>query len=210
MGDGMMSKDRKGFRVSAALLAVILIALLPLQAIAQGSDTEEKNVPCNPVSESLAEEMGINCQELVDLQNDEAGLGEIMKAWYLAQRLEDFGGDWETLLEMKQQNIGWGQFKMAYRLADSDTSADQLLLLKQAGLGWGQIRKAQALSQAGLGLSFDQSLEMFSGDLEWGQIRDQLGLPEGPPPWAGGIKTKDSQGRPPWAGGNGRSPNSGE
>jgi hypothetical protein len=158
----------------------------------------------------LAGEMFVDCQDLVDLRNGGAGLGEIMKAWHLPQSIEAYNGDWQSLLEMKQQDIGWGQFKLAYRLADSSAQAEELLALKKSGMGWGQIRKAQAISEAGLGLSFEQALEFSRGDLDWSEFQEQMGLPPGPPPWSGGNKVRETQGKPPWANGNNGPDSSGD
>lgn len=197
-----MPRNNNGISPVAILLLVSVLFLIPLQVVAQDEGTEEKRTDCNPVMLELAGEMGIDCQTLVELQNSGAGLSEIMKAWHLSQNLEAYNGDWQALLEMKRQDIGWGQFKIAYRLADSRTNAEQLLVLKQSGMGWGQIRKAQAISEAGLGLSFDQALEFARGDMDWGEFQEQRGLQPGPPPWAGGNKVRENQGKPPWANGN--------
>jgi hypothetical protein len=198
----MMIRQKYGIIPGAILLLVLVLLLLPLQVVAQDEDTEEKRTNCNPVMFELAGEMGIGCQALVELQNGGAGLGEIMKAWHLSQNIEAYNGDWQTLLEMKQQNVGWGQFKMAYRLAESSAQAEQLLTLKQSGMGWGQIRKAQAISEAGLGLTFEQALEFSRGDMDWGEFQEQRGLPPGPPPWSSGNKERENQGKSPWANGN--------
>ncbi len=197
-----MNKERQGNLFSWILPLVAVVLLIPLAAFAQDDDQGQKRVGCNPVSQSLAEEMGIECQDLVDLQNSGAGLGEIMKAWHLSQNLESYKGNWRSLLEIKPQDMGWGQFKMAYRFADGNNTPEQLLVLKQSGLGWGQIRKAQSLSEADIGLTFNQSLEMIQSDLGWAEIQEQLGLTPGPPPWAGGDRNRENQGKPPWANGN--------
>jgi hypothetical protein len=194
--------ENNRIKPGAVVLLMLVLLLIPLQVIAQDEDTEEKGTDCNPVMLELAGEMGIGCPELVGLRNGGAGLGEIMKAWHLSQNLEAYNDDWQSLLEMKQQNIGWGQFKMAYRLSNSREEAEQLLALKQSGMGWGQIRKAQAISEAGLGLTFEQALEFARGDMDWGEFQEQQGLPQGPPPWAGGNKVRENQGKPPWANGN--------
>jgi hypothetical protein len=197
-----MNKERQGIPRRGILFLVAIVLLIPMAAIAQDEESGQKRVDCNPVSQGLADEMGIDCLELVDLQNSGVGLGEIMTAWHLSQSLDSYRGEWQTLLEIKQQDIGWGQFKMAYRLADANNSPEQLLALKQSGLGWGQIWRAQTLTTAEFGLSFDQSLALIEGDLGWGEIQDQLGLPPGPPPWARGSKTMENQGKPPWVNGN--------
>ncbi len=182
-------------KLKVVSLGLLLLLLLTVPAIILA----QEEATCNPAATRLAEVMDISCQELLDLQAEGYGLGEIMKAWYLAEDLEGFG-DWRALLEMKQaEDLGWGQFKMAARLAGEDGDPEALLALKQSGAGWGLIKKAQALEAAGL-MSFDEALALFQGGAGWDEIRAQLGLDEGPPPWAG-PKNKDrgNNGPPPWA-----------
>ena len=203
-----MKWETTWIKASMILLLMLVMLLVPLQVIAQdGDDNDEEKSVCNPVMLELAREMGADCQHLLRLQKGGAGLGEIMKAWHLSKNLEAYSGDWQTLLDMKQQDVGWGQFKMAYRLANTEEQANQLLTLKQSGIGWGQIRKAQAISEAGLGLSFEQALEFVQGDTDWAEFQEQHGLLQGPPPWAGGEKNREGQGKPPWANGSNQ-PNS--
>lgn len=188
-----MNQFHRKLRVISLGLLLLLLLTVPAVILAQEEAT------CNPAATRLAEVMDISCQELLDLQAEGYGLGEIMKAWYLAEDLEGFG-DWRALLEMKQaEDLGWGQFKMAARLAGEDGDPEALLALKQSGAGWGLIKKAQAVEAAGL-MSFDEVLALFQGGAEWDEIRAQLGLDEGPPPWAG-PKNKDrgNNGPPPWA-----------
>jgi hypothetical protein len=174
-------------------LLLLLALVLPTVILAQEDAT------CNPAASRLAEVMDMSCQELLDLQAEGYGLGEIMKAWYLAEDLEGFG-DYRALLEMKQtEGLGWGQLKMAARLAGEDGDPEALLALKQAGAGWGLIKKAQAVEAAGL-MSFDEALDLFQSGVGWDEIQAQLGLEAGPPPWAGPKdKERGDNGPPPWA-----------
>ena len=160
---------------------------------------QDDEATCNPAAARLAEVMDIKCQELLDLQAEGYGLGEIMKAWYLAEDLEGLG-DWRELLEKKQaEGLGWGQMKMASRLAGKDGNAQALLDLKQSGIGWGQMKKAKVVEASGL-MGFDEALALFQSGAGWDEIRAQLGLEEGPPPWAGPKdKNKGDNGPPPWA-----------
>ncbi len=180
--------------MGVALLIVLLMAV-PTAILAQ-----EDEIICNPAAARLAEimDMEIGCQELLDMQAEGHGLGEIMKAWYLADDLEGMG-DWRELLEQKQaEGVGWGQFKMAYRLAGQDGETAQYLLgLKQMGHGWGHIKKAQAIEATGK-MSFDEALALLESGAGWDEIRGRLGWEEGPPPWAG-PKVKGDNGPPPWA-----------
>lgn len=205
-----MHKKKSSYFGLITIVTVILL-LVPAVGLAQDGEGTEA-AQCNPVAERLAEEMGIPCQEMLD-QAAGHGLGEIMKAWYLSKSLDGFEGDWIALLDRKaNEDIGWGQFKMAARLANDSQSAEALLALKQSGLGWGQIKQAQALAaEAELGVSFDQVVAMMNEGLGWGDIRQQLGLPPGPPPWAGGGKDKvkgnsggNGNGPPPWANSGGK------
>ncbi|MGD2078922.1 MAG: hypothetical protein PVH18_11100 [Chloroflexota bacterium] len=176
--------------------ALLLLLILAIPTVIMAQD----DAICNPATSRLAEVMvDVDCEDLLDLQAEGYGLGEIMKAWYLAEDLEGFG-DWRTLLERKQaEDLGWGQFKMAARLAGEDGDPEALLELKQAGTGWGLIKKAQAVDASGM-MSFDEALAMFQSGAEWDEIRAELGLEPGPPPWAGPKdKDKGDNGPPPWA-----------
>jgi hypothetical protein len=176
-------------------LAVLLLLALALPTIILA----QEEATCNPAASRLAKVMDMTCQELLDLQAEGYGLGEIMKAWRLAGDLEGFG-DYGALLEMKQaEGLGWGQFKMAARLAGEDGDPEALLALKQAGVGWGLIKKAQAMDAAGL-MTFEQALDRFQAGEGWDEIQADLDLEPGPPPWAG-PKDKDKKdvGPPPWA-----------
>lgn len=191
-----MDKFSPRAKVISILILLGLLLAVPTVILAQ-----DEEPACNPAAARLAEVMDIACQELLDLQAEGYGLGEIMKAWYLAEDLEGLG-DWMELLEKKQsEQLGWGQMKMAVRLAGESGNAQQLLDLKQSGIGWGQIKKAQALDEAGL-VGFDEALALFESGAEWDEIRAQLGLGEGPPPWAGPkdkVKGNNGHGPPSWA-----------
>ena len=194
-------------RIVLVALVVMLFLALPAAVPAQEDDTNW----CNPVARSLAAEMGVECQALLAYQGQGIGLGQIMRAWYLAQSLPDYGGDWQTLLQQHQDGFGWGQIVKADRLARlSGRSSEELLALKASGLGWGRIMQASAIAAAGIGLTFDEAIALLQGGAGWGEIRQQLDLPPGPPPWAGGGPpwagrgNGRGRGRPPWAGdGNG-------
>ncbi|UCG24083.1 MAG: hypothetical protein JSW55_18460 [Chloroflexota bacterium] len=181
-------------KVIGIILLLSVLLVIPAASVAQ--DQEQT---CNPAAARLAEVMGVGCQDLLDLRAEGYGLGEIMKAWHLSQDIEGIG-DWRELLEQKKgEGIGWGQFKMAYRIAGADGDPQALLELKQSGIGWGQIKKARAIEQSGL-MGFDEALKAFQGGAGWDEIRNQLGLEEGPPPWAGPkFKDRGGNGPPAWA-----------
>lgn len=187
-----------------ATLVLVVVALLALTGVAfaqdgQGDEDEGAPAVCNPVAAQLAETVGLDCTELLNLQASGTGLGEILKAWKLSQVFTGFQEDWEALLEAKQAGVGWGQFKMAYRLGGADGATD-MLQMKQEGYGWGQLRKAQALAAAA-GIDFETALNEVTTKT-WEEIQAAYpDLPAGPPPWAGGGKDKDNQGPPPWANG---------
>jgi hypothetical protein len=188
-----MNQIHRKFRLVGLALVLLLALAVPTVILAQEDDT------CNPAAARLAEVMGLSCKDLLELQAEGYGLGEIMKAWYLAGDLEGLG-DVDALLEMKQsEGLGWGQLKMAARLAGEGGDPQALLALKQEGVGWGLIKKAQAVEAAGL-MSFDEALALFRDGAGWDEIQAQLGLEAGPPPWAG-PKDKDQRGNgpPPWA-----------
>jgi len=203
-----MKKGKSKAKNRLFLFGVLVLLFIPLQLTAQDEETDEPKSECNPAENNLAAEMnlaadiGIECQELLGLINSGAGLGEIKKAWQLSQNLGAGTDNWQALLEMKQQGTGWGHIKKAYYLADSHVDVEGLLALKQSGIGWGVIQHAQALANADLGISFEQALELFQSGKDWDEIREDLGLPNGPPPWSGGSKERAGSGKPPWANGN--------
>lgn len=201
--DGTVEVER-GLRMNMVNRKVKFMGIVCLIGLLMAVPTvilaQEDGVICNPAAARLAEimELETGCQGLLDMQAEGHGLGEIMKAWYLADDLEGMG-DWRELLAQKQaEGVGWGHFKMAYRLAGQDgETARQLLGLKQMGHGWGQIKKAQAIEATGK-MSFDEALALIESGAGWDEIRTQLGYDEGPPPWAG-PKVKGDNGPPPWA-----------
>ena len=197
-----MRKDKSKAITKLFLFGVLLLLIFPLQLAAQDEETDEPRSECNPAEMNLAADMGIECQELLGLINSGAGLGEIKKAWYLSQNLGAGADNWQALIELKQQGTGWGHIKKAYYLADSQADVERLLALRQTGMGWGVIKHAKALANAGLGITFEQALELFQSGKEWDEIREDLGLPHGPPPWSGGSKERTGSGKPPWANGN--------
>ena len=213
------------------LFATILIVALLLtgSTVAVMAEDEDPAPDCIPFARMLAVLMDVDCEVLMGLHADGIGFGQIMKAWRVSQMVSEDGLDWEDLLQRHvQEDLGWGEVMMAYRLAASfDVDPEDLLALKvEDGLGWGQIKQAFALADADLDITVDEALALFAQGLEWGEIRQELGLPPGPPPWAGGFmrigplapaEDTAEPGPPPWAGGppqdgppgqsgNGRSP----
>ena len=170
-----------------ALLAIVpFFIILPDLNLDQGDPVDDDSYCDSRKALALVEQLGFDC-EAMEAQG--VGLGEIVKAWRMSQSLPGYEGDWEALLQYKQE-----------------------------GLGWGQIRNAQALDDAGI-LAFDEALERFQNGLGWGDIKAELGLEgpppwagngkdnnvgNGPPPWAGQGKDKVGNGPPPWANGRGR------
>lgn len=117
-------------------------------------------------------------------------------ARWLADEMEV---DCGKLMERHSAGVGFGEMMMAYRLAAAfDANMNDMLAIKQSGLGWGQVSHAHALANAGLGLSFSDAVARLQGDPGWDDVRAELGLPDGPPPWAGRPAWA---GPPPWAGG---------
>ena len=77
------------------LILLVILLVLPANVLAQDEDDEDRNPRvCNPVMVRLAEEMGEDCEDLLALQQEGHGLGEIIKAWYLSQSSADFDGTW--------------------------------------------------------------------------------------------------------------------
>jgi hypothetical protein len=213
-----MRKMLKRLRWGGIILLVAGLFVLPALSLAQEGDqdggtegdgeVQDEPFSCDsPVAQSLAEQLGVPCEELAA---SGAGLGEIMKAWHLSQSLPGFEDDWQGLLDKKLSGLGWGQLKMASRLSGGDPEAiDVLLAYRQQEIGWGQIRHAQAIAAAaeagelgeGVSLSVDEIIVMYQEGKGWGDIRTELGLDPGPPPWAGGGKDKAEKGQPAWANG---------
>jgi hypothetical protein len=192
-------------KVTAILLSFAL--LLGLTAPTWAEDAPEPVENCAPMAVWLAETMEVDCEDLMALHAEGVGFGQIMMAWRLSQSLPDYEGSWEDLLASHLEGEGWGQTMMAYRFAAAfDADPEEMLALKQSGMGWGQIGHAHALANADLGLSFDDAVAMLQSGMSWGEIRDELGLPPGPPPWAG---RPEWAGTPPWAGPPGADDNGG-
>ncbi|MGB3717606.1 MAG: hypothetical protein WA996_24530 [Candidatus Promineifilaceae bacterium] len=199
-------------RVGGLIALATVLMLLPAVGLAQdgGDDVDdEASSYCNsPVAQYLVEELGFDC-ELMAVGG--VGLGEIMKAWHLSQTIPGFEDDWESLLMLKKEGLGWGQVKMAARLGNGDPEMiEKYLTLRESDVGWGQINHAQALADAEI-LDFDEALDKFQNGMGWDEIKAELGL-EGPPPWVGGKNKADkgppvgaaggknkSHGPPPWA-----------
>lgn len=175
-----------GKRLKITTVLLVLVMLLGVVPFAQADD--EPPPACNPVAEALAAQMEIDCEELIEIMLDqEAGLGEVMQAWYLAQRLENFDGEWTELLDMSLDN-GWGQLVKAFTLADQleGVEAEDLLAAKAEGIGWGQLWKAQAIMLSSADpLTLTEALTELE-DMGWGQIKKELEITNGPPPWAKG------------------------
>ena len=196
-------------RLLLLISLITLLLLLPALTLAQEDDGEKTLTHCDPVASRLAETMVVTCEQLLDLLADGYGLGQVMQAVYLVEGTGNLA-DVEALLQQKQeQDIGWGQLKMAQRLAGEDGDAEEMLRLKQEeGLGWGQIKKIQALMDAGA--DYDEAIMWMKEGLGWAEIQVLLGVDGGPPPWAGGgkdkVKNDKGNGPPAWsnAGGNGR------
>jgi len=170
------------------IVALILTALVVAPAAAE--QPAAADVVCKKQAERLAEQMGVRCEELMDLQATGTHWGLVHKAWRLSQTLNGFEGGWQALLEKHQNGTGWGQIRKIYEFGGGELSGDELLALRESGLGWGQIKHAQTLVSAGFSSSFDEAVGLFQSGAGWDEIRAELGLEEGPPPWsnAGGKK----------------------
>jgi hypothetical protein len=205
---GKIMLKQKSIPVYAFLIVLLLAVTAPLAA-------QDEAPACSPPASRLAQMMNVACEELMAWHEQGFGYGQIMAAWRLSQGSAGQTVSWQDLLAAHQEGQGWGQVMVAHRLAaaldDPNLTADDLLALKQSGLGWGQIRQAHAVSTADLGLSFNDVITMMQNGMGWGEIRQQMGLPAGPPPWAGGPKRSGAEegkgpglgqgNRPPWAGG---------
>jgi hypothetical protein len=112
-----------------------------------------------------------------------------------------------------QESEACQQPKVASLAEQTGASCQEILDLHEAGVGYGQITHAHYLASADLGISFDEAIAMMQDGMGWGEIRSELGLEEGPPPWAGqggkhgngqgngqGNGNKGTNGPPPWAG----------
>lgn len=196
-------------------LKIIVVFALFLVVVPSVASAQEGEINCgHPQVFYLVGHSDASCQEIVDLVESGVGFGQIMKAIVVAEGMPEGSVDWRDLLQTHREGVGWGQISHAYglngRFNSLDLSPEVLLALREAGLGWGQIVHAQALAKADIGLSFDEAVAMLQQGMGWGEIRAELGLENGPPPWAGQGKAQNrgngnGQGRPPWAGqGNGQ------
>ncbi len=195
-------------RLLLLIFLIALLLLLPALTLAQEDDGEKTLTRCNPVASRLAVTMEeVTCDQLLDLLADGYGLGQVMQAVYLVEGSGNLDDVKTLLLQKQEQDIGWGQLKMAQRLAGEDGDAEEMLRLKQEeGLGWGQIKKIQVLVDAGA--DYDDAIAWLKDGLGWAEIQVLLGVDGGPPPWAGGgkdkVKNDKGNGPPAWsnAGGN--------
>lgn len=180
------------------IVSIVALLLLVIPAVASA---QEEEITCeHPRVVYLVEKSDASCQEIIDLVDSGVGFGQIMKAIVVAESMpEGSGTDWRDLLQAHLDGQGWGQLSHAYglkgRFNTLDLSPEELLELRESGLGWGQIVHAQALASADIGVSFEEAVTMLQNGLGWGEIRAELGLENGPPPWAGQGKDKASNGQ---------------
>jgi len=190
---GSLIKNR---RFLLGLILITLLLLLPTVTLAQDGDDEEPLAHCNPVALRLSETMEVDCEQLLKLLANGHGLGQVMQAVYLvegagnlAESASNLAYVEDLLQQKKEQNIGWGQLKMARRLAGEDGKVEELLRLKRdEGLSWGQIKKFEDLVDY---MGYEEAIKWLKTDSEWEG--------EGPPPWAASSKDKIKNG-------NGNSP----
>ncbi|HSH01223.1 MAG TPA: hypothetical protein VLL52_01805 [Anaerolineae bacterium] len=145
---------------------------------------------------------GATCEELLALHDGGIGWGVLMQAGVVG---EVTSADWRALVAAHgDDGVGWGQIGRAYalaeRLGDESITAEMLLGWHGEGLGWGQIRHAHALSEE-VGMEIEEAVALFAEGQGWGEIRRELGLPPGPPPWAGNPNGRGNGASP--GGGNG-------
>jgi len=109
----------------------------------------ESGAPIHPGVERLAERYGVPSEDVLDAFCAGYGLGEIA----FALRLD--GEAWQTLLEMRQQGVGWGQVMLAVVTAkavgDDEVTPDTLLQQRADGMGWGKIWQELGLVGNGRG-----------------------------------------------------------
>lgn len=211
-----MRERKRHVRFLFLTLIVAFILILPTVTLAQDADEDLAPATCNPVLERLAEALkNLECDDLIALLADGHELGQVMQAVYVAG--EDATLDnVEELIERKEDDdIGWGQFKIARRLANEDFEFDTLLALRlDDGLGWGQIKKVQALVD--LGANTEEAIGWMQQGLGWSEMRSSLGIDEaGPPPWANNDKEKgpgnnNGNGPPPWSNAGGKNNDNGD
>jgi hypothetical protein len=174
--------NRKQIVIGVLFFVLMIVMVTPTWA-------QESETCPHPLVAYLAEQTGATCEEIVALNAEGVGYGQMMKAALIADTVGDGSVEWTELLATFQEGIGWGQISRAYILAerysDLGLSADDLLALRAEEMGWGQIMQAQALGNADLGVAFDEAVAMMQAGMGWGEVRTELGLEAGPPPWAG-------------------------
>ncbi len=167
------------------LIIGLLMALTPLSATAAPA-IDDEGPECNPRAFVLSELMGVDCSELMDLQESGIGFGVMMKAYFLA---DAFGLPWQDLAKrhVTEEGIGWGQIVKAYALADALGVPPEELLAQAQKDGWGPIIQ-------------EYRAQYGPGKPPWAG--------QGKPPWAKGQgKDKPERtgpGKPPWAQGRGK------
>jgi len=203
-----MREGKSHKRLLFLMLIVAFVLILPATTLAQEVDDPPPDT-CNPVMERLAEAMdNIDCEDLLDLLEQGFELGQVLQAAYVAGE-DATPDDLEALILQKEEDdIGWGQFKIASRLANEDFEFEDLMEMRLVdGLGWGQIKKVQALFDAGADI--DEAVGWMQQGLGWADIQAQLpDWESGPPPWANNDKEKGSgnngNGPPPWSNAGGK------
>jgi len=90
-----------------------MVIVLPVSTFAQeeepGEDPETDGLWQNPVAVYLADRLGISYEEVIALQEEGYGLGNISKAYYLMKLPEAEGMDIPTILAQAKE-MGWGEF----------------------------------------------------------------------------------------------------
>jgi hypothetical protein len=105
----------KNFRIFGLLIFVILLAVSTGVVYAQDPEPDPEQEPqdedegINPVAAYLAEQLGMSVADILALQEDGFGLGNISKAYFL---LSQDGSDEITLtlreILVQGQEMGWG------------------------------------------------------------------------------------------------------
>lgn len=119
----------------------------------------ESGAPIHPGVERLARRYGVPYKKVLDAFCGGYGLGEIALALRLNNCLNNGGLNngkaWQTLLEMRQQGVGWGQVMLAVVTAkavgDEDVTPDSLLRQRADGMEWGKIWQGLGLIGNGRG-----------------------------------------------------------
>jgi hypothetical protein len=161
-----------------ALISGLFLALTPLPATAAPA-FEDDGPECNPRALVLAAWMGVECPDLMVLQEQGVGFGVIMKAYFLSRALDV--DDWNGLMDLHRADVGWGQIVKAYTLADALGASPEDVLARAQEEGWGPIIQ-------------EYRADNGKGKPPWAG--------KGKPPWAGKGKPPRAKGRgrPPWAG----------